>query len=421
MSNQTKSNELLENSPIANIALASKELFHSNFLAWVFGQYPMTLNALLEPAGLKLVQGNESVRITREEHNLDLVVRIGDERVLVVENKLKSVPDSIQLQQYKEKAKKVQKGSKLPELILLTLSAKDLIIVSSINSRWAGVSYLSLSEGLAKFMPATAESYHRLIVKDYSQFVQVLSRFADSEASKVWDHVYSNQQNTGIPPGKPTTTWLKEHKLHDLFGKRQGLVVASQVHKGLLSNLGERLKWQIPPRKLESSQVTVYSGFSNSHPLVGVFCAMEDLSCPEIDIPVGVGFQIQGNQFRSYVEWPKPGVLAQKPITGSLPSRTAAIAWNLFCDSECPENFWSSNRHSGPKQQNATGGKPKSRFKPQCRFGAEFQYRYTPLRNGRATQLDALADYIIERANKLVEELPTIERLLQKHQAHYLP
>lgn len=410
---QNNNSDRLERSPIANISLASKELFHSNFLAWAFSIYPTMLNAVLANTGLPTWSSSESVQVTREEQSLDLVARIGENRLLVIENKLKSLPDAEQLSRYEQKATKLDAIRKSPELVLLTLTSSDSGQMPSLPENWQSLDYGTLTTSLLDHIPADADSYHVEIIRDYALFVGELVRVANDESRHVWNRTGSRIDGQDLP------TWLTKHKLHDLFGKRQGQIVAAKVHEHLAHEFGDRVKWQHSPKELSPSQINIYSGFSNSEPLVGVFCALSELRCPINEVPVGVGFQVQGNRFRSYVEWPKPGHLAQIPKASKFSSKTAAIAWDLFCDNRCPPSFWPPGRKSGPKVQGTD--EKKSRYHEQCRFGTQFQYRYKLLSEEVATPLalDRLAGYLIKSGISLLDDLEVIESLLQDHQSNY--
>jgi hypothetical protein len=412
MTRQTDSHNRLERSPIANISLASKELFHSNFLAWIFNTYPTMLNAVLDNARLPKRLSDESVIVTREEQNFDLVAKIGDTRLLIIENKLKSLPSIEQLNRYQEKAEKLDSRRKSPELVLLTLTPEDSRRIPSLPESWKPLDYGTLARVLRDCIPADADSYHADIIKDYTHFVAELVRVANDESRHVWRRAGSSINGEDLP------TWLTKHKLHDLFGKRQGQIVAANVYEQLRKEFGDRIRWQQPPKSLRPSEITVYSGFSNSQALVGVFCALSNLRCQVDDAPpVGVGFQVQGNQFRSYVEWPKPGLLARRFKERELPSITAAIAWDLFCDTRCPQSFWAPGRKSGPKHD--TGERKSRRYKDQCRFGAQFQYRYEALleRKDQQLTLDLLAEKLTHSVSSLLGDLELIESLLRYYEA----
>lgn len=405
----------LKHSPIANISLASKELFHSNFLAWVFNTYPTTINAVLSSAGLDKSLSGETVEVTREERNLDLVARIGRRRLLVIENKLKSLPYKEQLDRYETIAKKIEPSRDSREFILLTLTPDDCDRSQLPSGYWRCIDYGTLSTALLEQMPRDASPYHVATVKDYVTFVRCLLHVASDESRHTWNSAGSSLK------GGTDAEWLRLHKLNDLFGKRQGQKVAAKVHEALARRFGSQVEWQRPPRHLEASKISVYSGFSNSQPLVGIFCALGEHAWPDNDIPVGIGFQVQGEQFRSYIEWPRPGHLAQKPNEGSRPSKTAAIAWDLFCDERCPVSFWPPGRESGPEDESIDERSKKRRHKTQCRFGVQFQYRYRPLSEiaGTDVTLDNLAKALIEHAESLLKDLEQIESLLQDHQARY--
>ena len=387
--------ERLKSSPIANMALASKELFHSNFLAWVFSSYPTTVNSLLSAANIDLCSPSSGLKVFREKYRLDLMIELGDGRIVVVENKLKSVPDSAQLKRYEEVAEKAAKVD--PDrlnFILLTLSEKDWDYVPSGPDRWKRADYGGLSRGLASRLSAISDEYHRAIVHDYAGFVGALSGIANQQAGDIWCRAAVGEDSGG----DQSQEWLGTHKLDDLFGKRQGQLVASIVHEQLADRFGDRILWQQQPRDLGSMNVSVYSGFSNSQPLVGVFCALENLKCPDGETPVGIGFQVQGTQFRSYIEWPKPGRFAEAPKNGGRPTQAAEIASSLFEHPDCPRNFWV------PRQESAG-------TKDQCRFGAEFHYRYTRV-NPNRIRLDDLADQIVQRSKLLLTDLPLVEGIL---------
>ena len=139
--------EILKKSPMFNLSLSSKELFHSNFLYW--------LSLINRDAFKKLIQGllnnnseldwGEQWEVSREYMSFDLcVMDKSDESIdpcaeseqnntknrpkiyLVIENKVKSIPYKAQLDKYVCKVKEHygKRGGKAAELVkymLLTL------------------------------------------------------------------------------------------------------------------------------------------------------------------------------------------------------------------------------------------------------------------------------------------------------------
>lgn len=388
MSEMPSPANVLKNSPVANMALASKELFHSNFLAWVFGQYPSTLNALLKNTDVPGVSEDAKLEIGREEHNFDLIIRIDDDRLLIIENKLKSLPDASQLQRYTEKATQLGKDKRRTDRILLTLTHNDWSRLPSRPDGWHCADYDKLGCSLPPLIPTDAKPYYDAIIRDYALFIRTLAQIAADESGDIWNRAGSQID------GEESRSWLTAHKLNDLFGKRQGQYVALQVYEALSHRLKSRIVWQQNSTKnLDAGQVNVYSNFSNSQPSVGVHFALSKTLCPDGATPVGVGFQVQGSQFRSFLEWPKPGPISNK---------THEIARRIFSDSDCPTTFWTPGQGSAGRLD-------------QCKFGVHFHYRYTRLEDPEKTHLDELADKLAQDALRLLDDLPKIERVFSNH------
>ena len=79
-----------------NLSLGSKELFHSNFLAWFAQGYPHdaaeVFAAWVEPG-----DHGPGPTAERERAHLNLVLRLPHLRLIVLENKVWSLPDDTQL------------------------------------------------------------------------------------------------------------------------------------------------------------------------------------------------------------------------------------------------------------------------------------------------------------------------------------
>lgn len=100
MSNELykKDVEFLKQSPIFAMSLGSKELFHSNFWAYLMEQadYKRFINFFFPDADVNSIKW-----IAREYKNRDIVICISDKEY-VIENKIKSYPDYDQLCRYGE-------------------------------------------------------------------------------------------------------------------------------------------------------------------------------------------------------------------------------------------------------------------------------------------------------------------------------
>ena len=90
--------EKLKQSPVFTMSLGSKELFHSNF--WAFLMEHNDYKALLFSLFPEL-DSSKTIEIRREYKNRDIVI-INNEKEYVIENKIKSYPDLDQLKRYGE-------------------------------------------------------------------------------------------------------------------------------------------------------------------------------------------------------------------------------------------------------------------------------------------------------------------------------
>ena len=85
----------LSNNAMFAMSLTSKELFHSNIWAWMLRKYPKVFTPVFYPEYNK----KDKIEVLREYKNTDLFLKIGDKSI-IIENKLKSLPDKNQLERY---------------------------------------------------------------------------------------------------------------------------------------------------------------------------------------------------------------------------------------------------------------------------------------------------------------------------------
>jgi hypothetical protein len=90
----------LKRSPLFQLSLASKELFHSNFLAWLCQTHPNHAGRVFATFLRRVPSACEGLRVYRERHNIDLLLEYPGGENLVIENKVKSLPAKEQLEEY---------------------------------------------------------------------------------------------------------------------------------------------------------------------------------------------------------------------------------------------------------------------------------------------------------------------------------
>lgn len=186
--------ENLSFSPMFNLSMASKELFHSNFLYWLSQTYPEGFKEVMRRLGVKTNGWPEDWMVQREVDHFDLsVVRKNDPKdyLLILENKVKSIPNIQQLNDYKNKVNNSQ------DYLLLSLTTefpnKDAIE----KNEWKISNYQDLAIALYGIVDNVKEQYHRYLILDYCSYITCLHGW-----QKGWVYDLSksyNQQFVNIP------------------------------------------------------------------------------------------------------------------------------------------------------------------------------------------------------------------------------
>lgn len=281
----------LKDSPLFNLSLTNKELFHSNFIAWLGEQYPNIFVELIN----KLLNGSypnwckgllpDNLIIKREHKNFDISVfeKSDNSKInprLVIENKVKSVPTKKQLNEYEDKIN----NDKSVALLLLTINEQlqELADIET-STRWVLANYNHLSTYLQQNISQIHNHYHKCLVDDYCTYVSNLQKVIHHYTQ---DELFFYKQEQ--------ITSLRELGIHDVCGKRKAQKVYSQLVN--LFNEEKELKVvnKIDELKFGKNQIHIAWGYTNA-PLIEVrFMPNKEEF---------VLIQIQGKQYRHAVEF----------------------------------------------------------------------------------------------------------------------
>lgn len=195
------------------MSLGSKELFHTNFLEWLsIVDWNGFIDLMHTMAGLKNGEkfwwedsnspAKENVEVRREfnHYDLSIYVEINEKwcPVLILENKVKSMPYQEQLNRYREKAFKEWKSCLLPRVrkkeviedrwkdkgvffVLLTIFDETIVLPDS----WKIFKYNSLKVELDRISNGITDTKQKLIIEDYCQFIGALYNLANTNDWKV--------------------------------------------------------------------------------------------------------------------------------------------------------------------------------------------------------------------------------------------
>lgn len=335
---ETKNNTIalledLQKQPIYHLSLADKELFHSNFLAWL-GINPNTkeyfIHIIEVLIGYKLDwseafikdEKNENFKVEREFRNFDLCILKKEQKrkkdhwvpILVLENKNKSIPYIKQLDDYwdtvlelygykktnniTDEVKQTNKQDiqKNVTFILLSL-AKDFIDKESINKKqiWKIISYCELHDTMndndSKMLLARASDYEKNLINDYIKYIDNLHELATSLLPNNSNKMYFLHDNV--------TKELKEQRLHDLSEKLRYSKFAAELKKKL-ENEGYTVltNFQTGCADANKGDVFVNNGYTSRGGGAGFF---------EVAVKIHEDFvlkiQVQGEYYRHVIEW----------------------------------------------------------------------------------------------------------------------
>lgn len=292
---------LLEESPLFNLSLSSKELFHSNFLYWIGIKYPELFVAICKDLGCNAYWEGQNWTIDREYNNYDLCIKYGKDNNIpfVLENKVKSIPYKEQLDKYAEKLGASNNPPK--DLVLLSLATdfpdKEAIIK---KGEWKVKSYKDLYNAIIRNKDRfVSNRYDLLLMEDYCLFIKSLHELAET-----WNIETDNY----FLPDAAMQKICKKLRIGDLYEK----VWYNQAFNLLKDKLGE-LKKQLDIQVVSGADIKEIKESKYSH-LKNIFINWgftHGQGLLEAKVKVSSEYvlliQIQGNRYCHGTEWIKSG------------------------------------------------------------------------------------------------------------------
>lgn len=278
----------LRSSPLFQLSLGSKELFHSNFLAWLFETYPQESGHALSRF-LKDSTGDVAInRVLREQKNRDLTIYFKNGQELVIENKVKSLPYIEQLVMYSDGAEANQ------NFLLLSLMSppfSDGGIIKAGSVVWNILTYSDLPAVIEGIGSSIKNEYHRAILSDYVSFISALGGIFASNShgeNDLFADFHSPAQGSAFEQ-------LRTLRMGDIYQKLRYEALAAQVYEALVNACpGLVIASGTRESERETGRIYVSHGMSNSQGMVSV----SYLFAKGLYLTV----QIQGGSYRHMVQ-----------------------------------------------------------------------------------------------------------------------
>lgn len=324
----------LKASPVYSMSLGSKELFHSNFWAFLIGtkEYRGLINAFFPDFSLEAFE-----KVTREDGHRDLTIYDKDGREFVIENKIKSYPDEDQLKRYGNESKNFASGAitgiKNPPFEL---------------EKWRFVSYAEIAAKL-KELNGNVADYKHDVVNDYCNVLESIDALMSMALGA--DEGYLAYWNEKFDAA------LKEVKLIDVFKKNKADDFVKYLSGCRRGGKGENHMDKY--KKWEKNGIRFYTekGFYNCKATLsfGFYVGEDKKSCRET-----IGVQIEENQFRLY-KW-NSGMSADEVFK------------------EYSEKGWFDPSYDMYENRMVHGYKTKMKIRSKyCKYGGDWVYQYFDL------------------------------------------
>lgn len=261
--------DALNANPMFHMSLASKELFHSNFLYWLWKldaiKFLTLLDKLSERKDYFCNMDLDTIEVKREYQHFDLCVLEKGNPLLVIENKVKSIPYVEQLNEYTGKLKNPC------EKVLLTLM-QEFPDRNNISD-WKIKHYNDLADAIRK---SYVDTEYQTFIDEYIKFISNLHNLSTS-----WNPV-----SVLITKQKFYKEDFENLRLHDLFGKL------------FFSRVAAELKNKLASQGVDLSNISVSSSYSDQMPLFDV--TIRNV----IDTKTEFIIQVQGTSYRHAVARP---------------------------------------------------------------------------------------------------------------------
>ena len=230
--------EVLESNPIFKMSLGSKELFHSNFLEFLWdidhAKFVEMINDILKSK--KMTYSNNSsfsYTFDREKENFDVCIHHKKENTknksgwtkdyydLIIENKVKSIPRKDQLDSYYDKAKLKAQGKKDPIFLLLSLVEEFPCKKELENSKWIVANYKDISNAINN---SYSNSDYSNYINDYCIFIDIMSLLQGEMVNDFENQEYYNKEQLER---------YKKLRIHDLYIKLRGSLFITKLKEKL--------------------------------------------------------------------------------------------------------------------------------------------------------------------------------------------
>lgn len=269
----------LKNNPLHYMSLGSKELFHSNFWAWLIDYNKRFVECFFPGFDV-----NNINRVAREEGKRDVTIWTKDNKAYVIENKFKSIPTFEQLENYQNKL-----GVLFEQGILTGIY--DNGVLSKVNSgKWRFLSYKEIAGQIRRILKSTEND------KDMFEY-QLIDKYIDylQDLDNILTDYLMQYQKELIQSSSLAFNKMEDLKLGDLCKKLNMQMFLKDVNSiDISSQLDLKdIVWEAD------------TDFTRKESLISCRLKVKDI---DNYTTLEIGVQIQGNQYRRFFSKCSPSI-----------------------------------------------------------------------------------------------------------------
>ena len=296
----------IEVSPMFQLSLGSKELFHTNFLYWLWKAEPIAFWIIMSKFGFK-TDDKGSLAVKREWEHFDLSivhetvkkkrgkdVKIVDNIVAVIENKVKSIPRIKQLDNYNKEIEKVNKDNECKKILLALIDPG----FDHNKEGWSCVTYEEYRGSIKECLKIIENDYDRCIIEDYNNMIDTLISFKDEWLRED----FSSMKYMDIIEDSS----VKDDEVFSVDDYID-LRINDLRHKIIFSKMFSSLEVNLNKHNPETEIETVTDIFEKNIPLTIGYGMTNATGLIEAKVKINadylLGIQVQGYQYRHFIEF----------------------------------------------------------------------------------------------------------------------
>ena len=266
----------VNNSIIPALSNNNHELFHSNLWAWLIEADNQFMKVFFEDYDERV----KIQKVYREKLNTDLLIEDEKGNHYVIENKLKSIANEEQLNEYKVKVNKKSKNKDVKYLLVFLIENKEL-------KEWNSIDYIKVAQKMGKVLK---KEKNNKIIKKYYDIINEYCKFVEKEFEKIINSKYVKSNKY-------------DFSLNDKEVEEKGLKVIYQKMKAekMKEKFDKEISISKMKNKFENNDLMLSSklGYNNGKPCLTYRVQAKWES--DLKNHTAIELQIEGCQFRYMV------------------------------------------------------------------------------------------------------------------------